>query len=529
MLFTTCASRALLAGAALATFVLLGASTPQQATAVGGDPAILAPAQGALFGAWTKPRSGRTVQQELLYTEQQIGRRFDIHHLYYHTDKALPSNDMVSAAKSGHIILMSFDPDPINSTPTWQEIARGDQDATLVKRAQELRDFGVPVMLTFDHEADSNIGPFGRAADYVAAYRHVHNVFQSQGATNVIWVWNMRGILFTSTSAADAMYPGDQYVDWVSADAYNWYPGKRGSTWRSFADSFEPFHQWASRNHPDKPQMAVETGVQEDTATPDAGRKAAWIRDMAATLKSWPEMKGVVWFNSDKIYPWWYDSSAASLNAFKDVGQDCYFRPRDTSCTGGGGGGAPDTAAPSTPANVTASSITSTSFVLSWSASTDDTGVSRYHVYVDGAKVSSTQGLSISVTGVECSAGCQVAVEAEDGAGNVSPRATTTVRTVPPVVDGTASGLVVTRIPLQVKIAFVLSGRTTVSIVVANSAGTIVTHKLTNAVLPAGPQTVYWKLKDDNGRLVPGGIYSVRLITGTGGSISSSLTAFFRL
>ncbi|MDX6533511.1 MAG: hypothetical protein QOF68_1255, partial [Gaiellales bacterium] len=370
MRFTTPASRALLAGALLITLALLGASAPPPATAVGGDPAILVPAQGALFGAWTKPRSGRTVQQELTYTEQQIGRRFDIHHLYYHTDKALPSADMVSAARSGHIILMSFDPDPINSTPTWQEIARGDQDATLIKRAQELRDFGVPVMLNFDHEADSNIGPFGSPADYVAAYRHVHQVFQSQGATNVIWVWNMQGVLFTDHSAADAMYPGDGYVDWVSADAYNWYPGKSGSKWRSFADSFAPFHQWASQNHPDKPQMAGETGVQEDSATPDGGRKAAWIGDMAATLKSWPEMKAVVWFNSNKIYPWWYDSSAASLKAFKDVGQDCYFRPRDTSCTGSGGGGAPDTAAPSTPGNVTASNVTSASFVLSWSAST---------------------------------------------------------------------------------------------------------------------------------------------------------------
>ena len=131
------------------------------------------------------------------------------------------------------------------------------------------------------------------------------------------------------------MYPGDQYVDWVAADAYNWYPGKGGSNWRSFADAFASFHQWASATHPDKPQMAEETGVQEDPSDP--GRKAAWITDMAATIKSWPQMKAVVWFNSNQIYPWWWDSSSASLDAFTAVARDCYFQTRNSACTGSGG------------------------------------------------------------------------------------------------------------------------------------------------------------------------------------------------
>src|SRR5918997_189617 len=76
--------RVLIACAALVVFALAGASHAPRATAVGEARTILVPQQGALFGAWTKPRSGRTVQQELAYTEQQIGRRFDIFNLYYH-------------------------------------------------------------------------------------------------------------------------------------------------------------------------------------------------------------------------------------------------------------------------------------------------------------------------------------------------------------------------------------------------------------------------------------------------------------
>jgi len=518
-------SRILLACASLVVFAVAGASHAPRATAVGEARTILVPEHGALFGAWTKPRSGRTVQQELAYTEQQVGRRFDIFHLYYHVDKALPTRDMVAAKNSGHTILMSFDPDPVNATPTWQGIARGDQDALLTKRAQELRGFGVPVMLTFDHEADSNIGAFGTPADYVAAFRRVHRIFRDQGATNVIWVWNMEGELFADPATADAMYPGDEYVDWISADAYNWYPGKSGSKWRSFAQAFAPFRQWAMEKHPDKPQMAAETGVQEDTATPDGGRKAAWIRDMAATLRSWPEMKAVVWFNSNKIYPWWYDSTAASLNAFAAVGRDCWLRTRDAACAGSGSS---DTAAPTAPGSLTASDVASASFTLSWTASSDDTGVSRYDILVDGVRATSTTALGATVTGKNCSAGCSVSVVARDAAGNASPPATVVVTSPPPAAGGTASGLVVTPSATQVKVAFTLSASATVSVVISNASGAVVARKLTNAQLAGGPQAVYWKRKDDRGSPVAPGTYSVRVTTGSP-VVTSSLAAVFRL
>jgi hypothetical protein len=546
MQFTIWARRWIAGAAVLGAFIAVGASS-QRATATGGNPAILEPSQGALFGAWTKPRNGRTAQQELAYTEQQLGRSFDIYHVYYHVSQPLPTADMVSAAQSGHTILMAFDPDPINSTPTWQEIWQGQQDATLIKRAQQLRDFGVPVMVNFDHEADANIGPNGTPADYVKAYQHVHDLFQAQGATNVIWVWDMRGSLFTSPSNADAMYPGDQYVDWVAADAYNWYPGKSGSKWRSFSDAFLPFHQWATQQHPSIPQMAEETGVQEDTATPDAGRKAAWISDMTATIKSWPEMKAVVWFNSNQIYPWWYDSSTTSLDAFKAMAHDCYFDTRDTSCSGtggtgtsgtgtgggtGGGGTAGgtslDTTGPTTPGGLTASNVQISSFSLSWTASTDDTGVAGYNVWVGGSKVLSTSNLSAAVTGVDCSTGCQVWVEAHDAAGNLSPRASITVQTPAPVVATAISNLTATPKTGQVKIAFTLGAKATVSITILDSTGSVVTHKLTNATLAAGPQTFYWKLKDDHGQPVAAGTYSANVfVSGTSGNASQA--AFFHL
>src|SRR5436190_16055209 len=108
-------ARRILAVTTLAAVAAGLATASPRAAAAGGTPANLAPDQGALFGAWTKPRSGRTAGQELAFGEQQIGRKFDLYHLYYHIDKALPTKDMVDAAGSGHTVLMAFDPDPVNS------------------------------------------------------------------------------------------------------------------------------------------------------------------------------------------------------------------------------------------------------------------------------------------------------------------------------------------------------------------------------------------------------------------------------
>jgi hypothetical protein len=66
---------------------------------------------------------------------------------------------------------------------------------------------------------------------------------------------------------------------------------------------------------------------------------------------------------------------------------------------------------------------------VSWSAATDDVGVSGYRVYVGGTRVGSTTATSYAVTGLACGTSYDVGVEAYDAAGNVSPRASVTAST----------------------------------------------------------------------------------------------------
>jgi chitodextrinase len=83
-----------------------------------------------------------------------------------------------------------------------------------------------------------------------------------------------------------------------------------------------------------------------------------------------------------------------------------------------------DVTSPSTPNGLSSSSITSTSYTLSWNASTDNVGVTAYDVYKDGVKVGTTASTSMNITGLSPSTTYAMTVIAKDAAGNASSAST---------------------------------------------------------------------------------------------------------
>jgi beta-mannanase len=55
-----------------------------------------------------------------------------------------------------------------------------------------VRTLNLPIAVSFGHEMNGNWYPWGTAhttaAQFVAAWRHIHDLFARVGATNVIWV-----------------------------------------------------------------------------------------------------------------------------------------------------------------------------------------------------------------------------------------------------------------------------------------------------------------------------------------------------
>ena len=77
------------------------------------------------------------------------------------------------------------------------------------------------------------------------------------------------------------------------------------------------------------------------------------------------------------------------------------------------------------PANLVAANTTTTSTVLSWSASTDNTGVTGYSIYKNNALVSTATTTNYTVSGLSPNTSYSFYVKAKDAAGNVSGASTT--------------------------------------------------------------------------------------------------------
>ena len=112
------------------------------------------------------------------------------------------------------------------------------------------------------------------AADFVAAWRHVHRIFENVGARNATWVWCPNVDPDHDFVGFRKLYPGGRYVDWTCLDGYN-FP----TDWRSFSSAYRRSYRVSQAvSQPHKPMI-----IGEVASTELGGSKASWIRDMLGT------------------------------------------------------------------------------------------------------------------------------------------------------------------------------------------------------------------------------------------------------
>src|SRR5207302_536758 len=99
-----------------------------------------------------------------------------------------------------------------------------------------------------------------------------------------------------------------------------------------------------------------------------------------------------------------------------------------------------DTTPPTTPIGLTAAVAGSSGANLSWSASTDNVGVTGYTVRRNGVQVATPVTTSFADTGLSAATTYSYTVAARDAAGNISPNSTgVSVTTPPPPPSNSAS------------------------------------------------------------------------------------------
>lgn len=194
-------------------------------------------------------------------------------------------------------------------------ITAGDYDTYIAQWGNDLKTWGKPVMLRLAHEMNGNWYPWAEAAngngsgDYVAAWRHVHDVLASTGATNVQWVWSPN-VPYWGSTPLTGLYPGAAYVDLVALDGYNWGTAASWSSWTSPSALFGEGLTALRALAPGKPIIISETASAEA-----GGSKADWNTALVSYLATQPDVTGFVWFHHNKEVDWRINSSTASANA----------------------------------------------------------------------------------------------------------------------------------------------------------------------------------------------------------------------
>jgi hypothetical protein len=290
-----------------------------------GVSAILVPSCGTYWGIYSRRFGNRDVATTVTTWEQMLGRRFDMVLMYYDFSGRpgpgqFPDRQMKQVAQDRIPVFDWETRDYVAGTNLrWADVAAGRyDDSVVIPQAKRLKAYGKPVMLGLDHEMDISYPKHGSPAEYRAMYRHVREVFAAQGVHNVVWVWAVTGWLSGDRGdLVKSFYPGDDLVDWVGYDPYNWGPCK--STWKTFEQTISTFYRWSAANGlGDKPLMLQEYGLSPDPANPQASQQ--WYRDIPSVLKRYPRLKALVRWDSDTSCTLRIDAGPGMVDAFKQAG-----------------------------------------------------------------------------------------------------------------------------------------------------------------------------------------------------------------
>lgn len=254
--------------------------------------------------------------------ERWLGRGFAV--TTHYVDAAIPdeerrqfvSEEMTTQWERGRVPMVTWQPFPRESTrgSVTRAIADGSYDDVLSGWSAELAGWlsAVPDDRMFYFrpfpEMNGDWIPWGADAttieDFVAAWRRLHGTFAEAGLTDerVQWVWNPNATEHGSHDT-ESYYPGDEYVDWLGIDGYNFGHSRESSSWQSPEEVFDPMFERLT-DLAEKPLTLPEFGTtsyRDGRYRPE--EKAAWIGDAF----DYVERRGIrmaCWFNIDKETDW---------------------------------------------------------------------------------------------------------------------------------------------------------------------------------------------------------------------------------
>lgn len=281
-----------------------------------------------MIGAWLGGWPSRT-ERNIEYFNQLANYQADIIHTYVYVTQDMDDwkgfMDYVHEQKAINLLtIMMRKSDKTDYTTV--DVNNGKLDAYYTSLAKQMRDWqgGAEIWIQPMYEANGywfgwclGNSSINTNESFQSAFQRIVNIFRDNGANNVKFIYNVNYGNNGKGASFMGPYPGDEYVDYLSIDGYNWGTSQSWSSWWTFRQTFDTAY-YALVSGSNKPVIISEVASAEE-----GGDKAAWITDMKTQIESgaYPELIAIVWFNDyDRYYgiDWRINSSESSLAAFSN-------------------------------------------------------------------------------------------------------------------------------------------------------------------------------------------------------------------
>lgn len=251
-----------------------------------------------------------------------------------------PASTCNNIVLDGSIPHITWEPWVVGFPYPLDGIIGGLYDTYIIGYAIQTKNWGKSLFIRPGHEMNGDWYPWGgknnggstlngygdpAKADgperFVAAFRHVRHLFDSVGVRNVSWVWcpNNGSSPNETWNRPENYYPGNDVVDWIGLDGYNWGSTQVWSYWTSYFNTFKGIYDTFKTYG--KPMMVAEFASAED-----GGNKAQWISDAYLYNKAvFTQIKAITWFNINKETDWRINSTPVALQAYQTAIGDPYY------------------------------------------------------------------------------------------------------------------------------------------------------------------------------------------------------------
>ncbi|MBX3140839.1 MAG: hypothetical protein KF875_08805 [Trueperaceae bacterium] len=293
----------------LATLVLSACGSAQEGTVSATRPAA-ALESTALFGAFTFGGVWRGMDP-IYELELDLGRRLDVVHWFTNWDNPYFPELVAMASQGGRRPMISWQ----SYDRSVEDIAAGKYDAYITEWARGAATApGLLYVRPFPEMNGDWTQWSGDPEGLKRAWRRIVGIFDSVGATNVRWVFspNVTDSPRVPENAMELYYPGDDYVDVLALDGYNWGDVLPSVGWRSFEAIFRAGYDRVTS------LGAQPVWIAELASSNVGGDKSDWVREMFATT-GFERIEALVWFNENKEADWRIDSDVATLHAFRQM------------------------------------------------------------------------------------------------------------------------------------------------------------------------------------------------------------------